>query len=466
MQPTWHSSFLRAVRLLLPLSLVLVAVVVALATRQLEAFNQSPFPVASPPAYSDALAGQAPIPEIAPGETAAALVPVEYEIRPGDTLASLLADRGLDPAEAWSATAELGKYLDARKLRAGDRYAVLVAGGGSPAAFRFDVGDRGRVALVRSPEAWETQWTPYQREVRVAAVTGVLEGSLDESIQAAGGAPALAYRMADVLQWDLDFNRDLRVGDRFEVLYEEVYLDGRFSGLGQVLALSYQNGSRGYEVFRFGDDGGYYDAEGRPLEKMFLRSPLTYSRITSRFSSRRFHPVLKTFRPHYGVDYGAAVGTPVRVTAGGVVVFAGWSGGGGRMVKVRHPKGYVTGYLHLSRFAAGVTPGARVSQGQVIAFTGATGLVSGPHLDYRIQHDGRWIDPLSLRNVPAQPVPVAQLARFHSWRDACRHSLELGQVAPELLLAAKESGAESPGVPAASVAEPSSSSLGFGTAGR
>ena len=327
MQPTGHRYFLRAVRLLLPLSLVLLAVVVAFATRRLEAFNQSPFPVAATPAYSDAVAGLALTPEIAPGATAAALVPVEYEIRPGDTLASLLSERGLDPDEAGTATAELGKYLDARKLRAGDRYAVLVAGGGSPAAFRFEVGDRGQVALVRNSEAWESRWTPYRREVRIAAVSGVLAGSLDESIQAAGGSPALAYRMADVLQWDLDFNRDLRVGDRFEVLYEEVYLDGRFSRLGQVLALSYQNGSRGYEVFRFGDDGGYYDAEGRPLEKMFLRSPLTYSRITSRFSTHRFHPVLKKFRPHYGVDYGAAVGTPVRVTAGGVVVFAGWSGG-------------------------------------------------------------------------------------------------------------------------------------------
>ena len=136
------------------------------------------------------------------------------------------------------------------------------------------------------------------------------------------------------------------------------------------------------------------------------------------------------------------------------------------MVKVRHPKGYVTAYLHLSRFAAGIAPGARVSQSQVIAFTGATGLVSGPHLDYRIQHDGRWIDPLSLRNIPAQPVPVAQLARFHSWRDACRRSLELGEVAPDLLAAAAGAGAESPGVQATAPAAEPSSNLGFGTAGR
>ena len=198
---------------------------------------------------------------------------------------------------------------------------------------------------------------------------------------------------------------------------------------------------------------------------MFLRSPLPYSRVTSRFSNRRFHPVLKRFRPHLGVDYGAAVGTPVRVTASGVVAFAGWSGGSGRMVKVRHPKGYLTCYLHLSRFAAGIGPGARVGQGQVIAYSGATGLVSGPHLDYRIQHHGRWIDPLGLRNVPAQPVPVAQLALFRSWRDACRRSLDLGEAAPELLLAAEEAGADAPRVSVATTAEPASS-LGFGTAGR
>ncbi len=174
-----------------------------------------------------------------------------------------------------------------------------------------------------------------------------------------------------------------------------------FHGLGRVLALRYLQPRRTLEVFHYGDGDAYYDADGRPLEKMFLRAPLPYSRVTSPFSARRFHPVLKIARPHYGVDYGAPVGTPVRVTANGTVVSAGWDGGGGKTVKVRHANGFLTAYLHLSRFASGISAGARVSQGEVIAYVGATGLATGPHLDYRVQQNGRWIDPLSLKSVPA-----------------------------------------------------------------
>ena len=141
---------------------------------------------------------------------------------------------------------------------------------------------------------------------------------------------------------------------------------------------------------------------------------------------RRFHPVLKVARPHYGVDYGAPVGTPVRVTASGTVEFAGWDGGGGRTVKVRHANGYLTGYLHLSRFAEGIRRGVRVRQGDRIGYVGATGLASGPHLDYRVQHNGRWIDPLSIRSVPAEPIGDVARADFLRQRDAMRQALATG----------------------------------------
>ena len=268
-------------------------------------------------------------------------------------------------------------------------------------------------------------------------VSGRLRSSLAASIERAGASPLLAYRLAEVLQWDLDFSRDLRGGDRFEILFEEVWLDGRYDSIGDILALSYENAGRRIEAYRFGDDGGYYDGEGRPLEKMFLRSPMKFTRITSRFSHRRFHPVLKKYRPHYGVDYGAPVGTPAMVTANGVVTFAGWNGGGGKMVKVRHPNGYLSAYLHLSRFADGIRPGTRVRQGQVIGYVGATGLASGPHLDYRVQKDGRWIDPLTIESVPAEPIPTHRMAPFEAWRDAARVAFEMGEppAAPEHLLA-------------------------------
>jgi murein DD-endopeptidase MepM/ murein hydrolase activator NlpD len=200
-----------------------------------------------------------------------------------------------------------------------------------------------------------------------------------------------------------------------------------------VFAAVYDNHGRLHEAYRYGDSGIYYDGEGRPMRKMFLRSPLRYSRITSMFSRRRFHPVLREYRPHYGVDYGAPVGTPVQVTANGTVTFAGWDRGGGKVVKVQHPGGYVTAYLHLSRFASGIRRGARVRQGDIVAYTGATGLASGPHLDYRVKYRDRWIDPLTLKSVRDEPIPTSRLAAFRSWRDELRAGLrEDGAVSPDL----------------------------------
>jgi murein DD-endopeptidase MepM/ murein hydrolase activator NlpD len=376
-------------------------------------------------------------------------IPVERDLQPGQTLIDVLSDLGFEPAEAYRAAGALADYLDVRHLKAGQPYFAYYTRDSRLAAVEWPVGEEGRALLERAVEgaddgaddvaddgsenAWVGSFVPYERRVEVRSVSGTLEDSLIGSVVKAGAPEKLVYEMAWVLQWDLDFNRDLRAGDRFRVLFEEIYLDGQYAGLGGILALAYENGGRTLEAFRFGDDDSFYDAEGRPLEKMFLRSPLRFSRITSRFSHRRFHPILKRYRPHLGVDYGAPVGTPVRVTANGVVRFAGRNGGAGRMVKVRHPNDYLTAYLHLSRVAKGIRPGRRVSQGQVIGYVGSSGLSTGPHLDYRVQHRGRWINPLSLKSVPAEPIPEAELAEFGVWRDALLASLEHGAPLPEEL---------------------------------
>lgn len=379
-------------------------------------------------------------------------IPVEHRLERGQTLGDVLADLGLERREAHEAVTALSQHLDVRRLRAGEPYVAYypLDPGDSlepqtqppavrPAALEWPLGNEGRVLAERVDGHWRSSFVPFQRRVEVRSMAGTLEGSLIGSIERAGASAMLAYKMAWVLQWDLDFNRDLRRGDRFEVLYEQVYLDGLSAGLGDILALRYENGGpnrrRTLEAFRFQDEDSYYDSEGRPLKKMFLRSPLEFSRVTSRFSHRRFHPVLKRYRPHYGVDYGAPVGTPVRVTANGSVTFAGRSGGAGRMVKVRHPNNYLTAYLHLSRFAQGIRSGRRVKQGEVIGYVGSTGLSTGPHLDYRVQHRGRWIDPLSLKSIPAEPIAEAQMAEFRIWRDALQARLERGVPLPDGLLA-------------------------------
>ncbi len=416
--------FRRAVRIAVPACLGLLALVLGLTVGQLEAFNASPLPVVAEPAYSDSLSRLVG-PRLDLAGVTPAPVPVEGTFRRGATLSQVLQELGLDAGEAHRAVSAISPHLDVRRLRAGDAYAALYQPGSRElTALEVPVPERGRAVLERSGDDWEAGLQPYVKRLVPTTVEGEVEGSLISAVLAAGASPELAYRMADVLQWDLDFSRDLRRGDRFQVAFDTVELDGEPAGLGDIWALSFDNAGRRLEAYRYDDD--YYDGDGRPLQKMFLRSPLRYSFVTSNFNPSRLHPVLKVRRPHWGVDYRAKVGTPVRVTASGVVTFVGWSKGGGKMVKVRHPNGYLTAYLHLSRFVSGIRPGTRVSQGEVVAYSGNTGLSTAPHLDYRVQKDGRWLDPLKLDNVPAEPIPETRLAEFLHWRDTCRSSLDGG----------------------------------------
>jgi murein DD-endopeptidase MepM/ murein hydrolase activator NlpD len=364
-------------------------------------------------------------------------------LRSGETLSAVLLRLGLGAEEAHAASLAAARHVDVRQLRAGTPWSAYLAADGRLERFELVLAGRGELAVERRGAGWIPRWQEFARQSRTRAIEGRLDGSLEASVVGAGAPAELAYRMADVLQWDLDFTRDLRRGDEFRVLFEEILVEGYEPRPERVLAISYvQPQGRRFEAYRFGEGegSGFYDAEGRPLEKLFLRSPLPYSRVTSGFTSRRFHPVLGGYRPHYGVDYGAPIGTPVRVTASGTVVSAGWSGGGGKTVRVRHSNGYLTAYLHLSRFASGVGAGARVRQGEVIGYVGATGLATGPHLDYRVQLDGRWIDPLKLRSVPAQPIPTARRAEFAAARETMRARLSAEDAAsePAALLARNE----------------------------
>lgn len=417
----------RLLRFVVPVGLVLVAFALANTTRRLEAFSSSPYPLGKTPSFHPALTLRAVPPGEVPVVDRAERLPVVGALERGQTLEELLVGWNLGRAEAHAVISAFREEVDPRKLRAGTRVAAYFDPAGSPIGFELEVDDRGRAVVARQgEEPWTGRFVPFVEERDVRRVRGTLNGSLIAAVTGGGAPEALAYRMAEVLQWDLDFNRDLREGDRFEVLYEEVYLDGRPAGLGDVLALVYENRGQRLEAYRFGEEPLYYDAEGRPLRKMFLRSPLPFSRVTSRFSHKRFHPVLKTYRPHYGVDYGAPTGTPVRATARGTVVSAAWDRGGGRTVKIRHANGYLTAYLHLSKFARGVRSGARVAQGQVIGHVGSTGLSTGPHLDYRVRHNGRWIDPLAMENVEAEPLSEAELPTYQAWRDVLQESLRTG----------------------------------------
>ena len=259
----------------------------------------------------------------------------------------------------------------------------------------------------------------------IVRYSGIIESSLFAAIQEAGAKPELAVRMASIFQWDIDFLRDVRKGDTFVALADRQTVEGDFFAYGTLYAARFVNDGRELHALAYaGPDGrvGYYDLDGAPLEKQFLRSPLKFSRITSRFSMNRFHPVLKRRMPHYGVDYGAPVGTPVLATAAGTVTFRGRNGGAGNMMRLRHANGYETNYLHLSRYGKNTGKGARVAQGQVIGYVGSTGWSTGPHLDYRVKKNGRWINPLTISSPPAKPLPDTMLKRYLA------HALALVQV--------------------------------------
>ncbi len=256
-------------------------------------------------------------------------------------------------------------------------------------------------------------------DTRIEEISGVIESSLFQTIENIGENDPLAWRLEDIFNSDIDFLTDIREGDSFRAIVEKKYLDDEFSKYGDVLAASFNNAGKIILGFRFEDKNGkpaYYDPEGKALKKSFLKSPLQYTRISSKFSLARRHPITKKVQPHLGVDYAAPIGTPVRAVGSGRVVFAGRNGANGRMVHLSHPKKYETLYLHLSRYT--VKQGDRVGQGDVIGYVGSSGQSTGPHLDFRIRRDGKALNPLRMIFPPGDPVPPEKFEQFARIRDS------------------------------------------------
>lgn len=269
--------------------------------------------------------------------------------------------------------------------------------------------------------AWKGRGRRGEDLRALVALEGEIRGSLYESVIRAGGSGALALALAEVFRAKVDFRTELRPGDAFSLVAEQwLGEDGR-QGWGRVLAAELRTQGTVRRAVGYPSRDGtlrYYDPKGDPLQNHFLHSPLDYTRISSGYSLRRFHPILKVHRPHRGIDYAAPAGTAVRAVADGVVAMAGWSGEGGKTVEIRHDARVSTRYHHLSRYARGIRPGRRISKGQVIGYVGSTGLSTGPHLDFRVLRNGRPMNPLALRRVSGEPVPVEARERFFRVRDA------------------------------------------------
>ena len=351
--------------------------------------------------------------------------PITRTLERGRTFVDALLAHGIRQDVAARIVQAFRSHLDFRRLKPGDTL-----------EFHHDAsGTVTKVVYIQSPvdivEAWRDgeAWTASRRDVpvdrRVVLVAGTLKENLFESMEALGEQARLVLDFAEIFAWDFDFASDSQPGDRFRMLVEKVYTGDQFVKYGRILVAEYQSEGTTHTgiYFRDKDGGGYYTPAGESLRRSFLKSPLEFTRITSRYSRGRRHPILGGVRPHLAVDYVAPHGTPVWAVADGIVEFANWKGGNGNTVLLRHRANFKTMYNHLSGFGKGIRARATVKQRQVIGYVGSTGLSTGPHLDYRVIKDGRFVNPLKETFLPGKPVSPASRSAFIEARDSVQGQL-------------------------------------------
>ena len=347
-----------------------------------------------------------------------------------DTFAKALERAGVPRADRIAIIALAAQRFDARKLRAG---AGLTAGwsrSGTLESLECVIDPDHRFYASRSGGKFSGEVVDVPSTLRTVPVCGTLRGSLFESVERTGERAELALSIAKLFAWDVDFYRDPQVGDEFCLLVEKKeYANGQPPIYQRVLAGTYNNAGTLYDAYLFpGQDGKprYYSSDGRSLQSAFLRSPLKFdARVSSHFSMRRLHPVLKIARPHMGTDYAAPAGTPVQALGAGVVTSAGWSGQSGNLITIKHAGSYETLYMHLSRIL--VRRGARVEQGRTIGLVGSTGLATGPHLDFRVRRSGSYVNFERLRLPRVESLSAAEHTAFAQTRDHLRALLESGR---------------------------------------
>jgi murein DD-endopeptidase MepM/ murein hydrolase activator NlpD len=307
-----------------------------------------------------------------------------------------------------------------RQLRQGQQFVLVKSGGEQVESLIYHPEPSEEVQITRHADGFHAVKHEIPATTRTERVAGTIKSSLYDGVLAAGERPELAVRLAEIFAWDLDFYIDPRPGDTFRLVVEKKSYPGEEEmEYGAIYAAEYDNGEHRCQAVLFHDRkgrSGYFAADGSSLQKAFLRSPLKFAaRISSHFSRHRFHPILRIYRPHLGTDYAAPVGTPVQAVARGRVEFAGRLGADGNMVRLRHANGYETYYMHLSRIL--VRPRQPIEQGQVVGLVGATGLATGPHLDFRVRQAGKFINFERMKLPPATPIARADLSKFESTRD-------------------------------------------------
>jgi murein DD-endopeptidase MepM/ murein hydrolase activator NlpD len=352
---------------------------------------------------------------------------VRGKVRRGQTFAAAISAKGVSDRVTHEIVRALRPHLNFRKINVGDTFRATLDNNGGLRHFVYKASPIEIYEVTRKGTGYEAAKRDIPIERRVETIEGKVTSSLFESMEGLGEKPDLTIRFVNIFLWDFDFNHSARPGDHFRMLVEKEYGDGTFVRYGKILIAQYENRGRTYTGIYFetrAGKGDFYTPKGRSVRKTFLRSPLRFTRISSRYTHRRRHPILGGVRPHLAIDYAAPTGTPVWSVADGVVLSAGRKGGNGKTVLIRHRRGFRTMYNHLSRFARGIRKGVRVRQKQVIGYVGSTGLSTGPHLDYRVIKNGRFVNPLSQKFIPGDPIPKSQRAKFKRLRDRLLQELQ------------------------------------------
>lgn len=341
----------------------------------------------------------------------------EHTFKSGDSLFAVLSVLGISDAEIFDIMKAAKKVYDLRKIIPGQKIIVFLEE--APQAvgkLLYEIDPFRSLKMERSENGFQVveEKTPLERGL--VSHNGVISDTLYESARRSGVPAGVILDLSDIFAWDVDFSTEIQSGDRFRVVYEVFKNEEKILRTGRVLAAELINQGSAYRAYHFSHDDGkgdYYDDKGRSLRKAFLKSPLRYRYISSGFSTKRLHPVLKVNRPHLGVDYAAPRGTPVMAASNGTVSFVGWNGGHGNTVIIQHRNGYSTLYGHLSSFGEGIRKGKKVAQGEMIGRVGSTGLSTGPHLHYTLMRNGKPIDPKTADVVRGEPLPKTWEALFN-----------------------------------------------------
>lgn len=336
-------------------------------------------------------------------------------LNPGDTLGQSLQEAEISPQASNEMIGGLTKVFSPRRCRAGDRYEVVFDSHQWTSFNYFPPGLEYYSVERSSAGAVTSRKLSHAANKTVASARGVIRTSLWDAMTAQKVSPEIIMTFADIFAWQIDFLTEPRSGDSFRLLWEKYTIKGGTEIDGKVIGAQYTASGTTYTALLYTNAKGqtdYYTPDGKSLQSAFLKAPLQYRRISSFFSRRRYHPVLKYFRPHLGIDYAAPTGTPISAIGDGTVTFAGWKGGYGRYIGIRHANGYASYYGHLSRIGKGIRSGVKVRQGQLIGAVGATGIATGPHLDFRVTKDGRFVNFLSLRLPSARTISANDTGNF------------------------------------------------------